>query len=384
MANEHKRPPKFIDRSPSVAGQDYSRLLHELKENYRKAQIKAAVRINSDLLEYYWYMGRQISSLQAKSKWGSAFFDTLSLDLKAEFPNQSGFSSANIRYIVRWYNFYNQDVTILQQVVEEFKEGEKPNLQQSVAEIRQRSVDELEMPTDFGLIPWGHHIAIFTKAKSVSEALFYIEKTIEANWSRPELNEKIKEDLFRNHGKAITNFEDKLPAPYSRLADSIFKSPYNLEFIGGDIENERQLEDALAKDITRFLLELGNGFAYVGRQMQLQMPGGQTFIPDMVFYHTRLKCYVVIELKLGAFIPEYAGKLNFYISALDELLKQDDDNPSIGLLICRSRDNAVVEWAFRGTSQPMGVAAFEHKAAELLPTAEQLQKIIETYHYKMK
>ena len=168
------------------------------------------------------------------------------------------------------------------------------------------------------------------------------------------------------------------------MADSIFKSPYNLEFIGGDIENERHLEDALAKDITRFLLELGNGFAYVGRQMQLQMPGGQTFIPDMVFYHTRLKCYVVIELKWGAFIPEYVGKLNFYISALDELLKQDDDNPSIGLLICRSKDNAVVEWAFRGTSQPMGVAAFEHKAAELLPTAEQLQKIIETYHYKMK
>lgn len=144
------------------------------------------------------------------------------------------------------------------------------------------------------------------------------------------------------------------------------------------------MEDALAKDITRFLLELGNGFAYVGRQMQLQMPGGQTFIPDMVFYHTRLKCYVVIELKWGAFIPEYVGKLNFYISALDELLKQDDDNPSIGLLICRSKDNAVVEWAFRGTNQPMGVAAFEHKAVELLPTAEQLQKIIETYHYKNK
>ena len=361
MAKEIKNLPKFVDRSPSVTGQDYSRLLYELKENYRKAQIKAAVRVNSDLLEYYWYMGRQISSLQVKSKWGSAFFDTLSIDLKAEFPTQAGFSVTNIKYIVRWYNFYNQSDT-----------------------IRQRVVDELQMPTDFGLIPWGHHIDIFTKAKSVSEALFYIEKTIEANWSRPELNEKIKEDLFRIHGKAITNFEDRLPAPYSRLADSIFKSPYNLEFIGGDIENERQLEDALAKDITRFLLELGNGFAYVGRQMQLQMPGGQTFIPDMVFYHTRLKCYVVIELKWGAFIPEYVGKLNFYISALDELLKQDDDNPSIGLLICRSKDNAVVEWAFRGTNQPMGVAAFEHKAVELLPTAEQLQKIIETYHYKNK
>ena len=372
--------PRFVTRTTAVVGEEYIQLLNELKENYRKAQIKAAVRVNSGLLEFYWDMGWRIARLQSQTKWGASFFDCLSLDLKAEFPNQSGFSARNIRYICQWYGFYNQQDTILHQVSAESKETEKPNLQRPVAEIRQRLVDKFEMPADFGLIPWGQHIEIFTKSKSVAEALFYIEKTIEANWSRPELKAKMAENLYNNQGKAITNFDDKLPAPYSRLADSILKSPYNLQFIEGDINSEKQLEEALAKDITRFLLELGQGFAYVGRQMQLNMPGGQTFIPDMVFYHTRLKCYIVIELKWGAFIPEYMGKLNFYVTALNKLLKQDDDNPSIGLLICKSKDNSVVEWAFEGTTQPMGVASFEHKATELLPTAEQLQKIIETYY----
>ena len=362
MKEESNKAPKFVTRSASIAGDEYANLLKELKENYRKAQVKAAVKVNTGLLEFYWDMGRRISRLQSQSKWGTAFFDSLSLDLKAEFPNKTGFSSANIRYIVRWYKFYNQ--------------GDK---------ILQRPVEDFEMPADFGLIPWGQHIDIFTKSKSVAEALFYIEKTIEANWSRPELNAEIKKDLYGSrHGKAVTNFDDKLPAPYSRLGDSILKSPYILEFIEGDINNERELEDALAKDITRFLLELGQGFAYVGRQMELQMPGGQTFIPDMIFYHTRLKCYIVVELKWGPFIPDYVGKLNFYVSAIDELMKQDDDNPSIGLLICRSKDNTVAEWAFRGTSQPMGIAAFEHKAAELLPTAEELRRIIDTYNPKTR
>lgn len=194
------------------------------------------------------------------------------------------------------------------------------------------------------------------------------------------------DDLYDKHGKAITNFDEKLPAPYSGLAKDILKSPYDFSFIDKKIVNEKQLEDELANNITRFLLELGQGFAFVGRQMELKMPSGQTFIPDMVFYHTRLKLYIVVELKVTPFIPEYAGKLNFYVSAVDELLKQDDDNPTIGLLICKSKDNTVVEWSFRGMNQPLGVAEYKlgmtKKAVEMLPTESELQHIIDTYSHE--
>lgn len=335
-------------------------MLNVLKDRFRKSQIKAAVKVNTTMLEYYWEMGREISFLHASAKWGSAFFDCLSLDLKTEFPGQMGFSVTNIKYAKRWYEFYNQDNIIRHQVG-----------------------DELEMPVDFGRVPWKHHICIFTLSDSVEEALFYIEKTIENSWSRSELESEIKDGLYGKQGKAITNFDERLPEPYSGLAKDILKSPYNFGFIDRKINTERQLEDELAGNITRFLLELGQGFAYVGRQMELKMPGGQTFIPDMVFYHTRLKLYIVVELKVTPFIPEYVGKLNFYVSAVDELMKQPDDNPTIGLLICKSKDNTVVEWTFRGMNQPLGVAEYKlgiaQKAAEILPSETELQKIIDTY-----
>lgn len=237
------------------------------------------------------------------------------------------------------------------------------------------------MPTDFGLVAWGQHIDIFTRSKSVEEAIFYIEKTIENGWSRPELAREMADNLYSKQGRAITNFDNKLPAPFSGLAKAILKSSYDFGFIDKKITSEQQLEDELAKDITRFLLELGQGFAYIGRQMELKMPGGQTFVPDMIFYHTRLKAYIVVELKVVPFIPEFAGKLNFYVSAVDELMRQDDDNPTIGLLICKSKDNTVVEWSFRGMSQPLSVA--EYKLAErlsrMLPSENELQRIIDTY-----
>lgn len=361
MKNADKKPA-FVKRETIIAGKEYAQLLSSLKERFRRSQIKAAVKVNASMLEYYWYMGRDISRLHKAAKWGSAFFDCLSLDLKAEFPGQTGFSVTNIKYAKRWYEFYNQENV-----------------------IRQRPVDEFEMPADFGMIPWGHHIDIFTRSKSVEEALFYIEETIRNAWSRPELDAEIDDNLYGKRGIALTNFDEKLPAPYSGLAKAILKSPYNFSFIDKKISTERQLEDELASNITRFLLELGQGFAYVGRQMELKMPGGQTFIPDMVFYHTRLKSYIVCELKIGSFIPDFAGKLNFYVSAVDELLKQSDDNPTIGLLICKSKDDTVVEWSFRGINQPLGVAEYQLKeficeeAAKLLPSESELQKIIDTY-----
>lgn len=354
--------PAFVKRDTIIAGKEYAQLLSTLKERFRRSQIKAAVKVNTSMLEYYWYMGRDISRLHGAAKWGSAFFDCLSLDLKTAFPGQTGFSVTNIKYAKRWYEFYNQ---------------------QNV--IRQRLVDEFEMPTDFGMVPWGHHIDFFTRSKSVEEALFYIDETIRNDWSRPELDAEIDDNLYEKQGHAITNFDEKLPAPYSGLAKAILKSPYDFRFIDKKITTEKQLEDELATNITRFLLELGQGFAYVGRQMELKMPGGQTFIPDMIFYHTRLKSYIVCELKVVPFIPDFAGKLNFYVSAVDELMKQPDDNPTIGLLICKSKDDTVVEWSFRGMNQPLGVAEYQlkefisEKAAKLLPSEAELQNVIDTY-----
>ncbi|MDE6079306.1 MAG: PDDEXK nuclease domain-containing protein [Duncaniella sp.] len=390
MAHKKDNRPAFVKRDSSVAGKEYAQLLGALKDRFRKSQIKAAVKVNTTMLEFYWEMGREVARLYEKAKYGSAFFDCLSLDLKREFPGQTGFSAANIRYAYRWYTFYNQWNINRQQVVDDLHSDEMGNLQRLVEDFKSDDMenrhqvgDDFEMPTDFGLIPWGQHIDIFTKSKSVEEALFYIEETIKNSWSRPELNAEMDDDLYGKHGKAITNFDEKLPTPYSGLAKEILKSPYDFGFIDKKIVNERQLEDELANNITRFLLELGQGFAYVGRQMELKMPGGQTFIPDMVFYHTRLKLYIVVELKVTPFIPEYAGKLNFYVSALDELLKQDDDNPTIGLLICKSKDNTVVEWSFRGMNRPLGVAEYKlgmtKKAAEMLPSESELQRIIDTY-----
>lgn len=355
MEQDKSRKPAFVKRDSIVGGPEYAQLLGRLKERFRRSQIKAAVKVNTEMLEFYWSMGREISHLHQSAKWGTAFFDCLSLDLKTEFPNQTGFSAANIRYTKRWYEFYNQQDAILHQLGEEF-----------------------EMPVEFGQVPWKHHVYIFTHSESIAEALFYIDKTLANGWSRAELEAEMDDNLYGKEGKAITNFDEKLPAPYSGLAKAILKSPYDFGFVDKKITSERQLEDALAGDITRFLLELGHGFAYVGRQMELKMPGGQTFVPDMIFYHTRLKAYIVCELKVVPFIPEFAGKLNFYVSAVDELMRQDDDNPTIGLLICKSKDNTVVEWSFRGMTQPLGVA--EYKLAKFLPTEEELQRIIDTYH----
>lgn len=353
--------PHFMKRDLTVAGKEYASLLANIKSRFRTLQIKAAVKVNTALLEFYWSLGHDISRLHSESKWGSAFFDSLSLDLKEEFPGQSGLSAANLRYSKRWYEFYSQSDIILHQVGEEF-----------------------EMPLDFGEVPWRHHIQIFTHAKSVVEALFYIEQTIKGGWSRSQLEVEMANDLYARAAQADSNFDTKLPTPHSGLAKAILKSPYDFGFIDTAIHSERQLEDALINNISRTLLELGSGFAFVGRQMELRMPGGQIFIPDMIFYHTKLKCYIVLELKTGAFIPEYAGKLNFYVSAVDRLMKEADDNPTIGLLVCKSKDKTVVEWSFDGIERPMGVAEYRlneeiERISKMLPSESEIRNLLNTY-----
>ena len=232
-------------------------------------------------------------------------------------------------------------------------------------------------------MPWRHHVEIITKCKSVDEALFYIEKVIVGNWSRRQLEDNIDSSLFDKQGKALTNFQDRLPAEQGQLAQEILKDPYGLDFLtmkkGYD---ERQLEDALVQNITRFLLELGTGFSFVGRQIELRMPNGKSFFPDMLFYHFRLKCFVVVELKVVEFIPEFAGKLNFYVTAVDKLLKADDDNQTIGLLICKSKDKTLVEWSFQDVNKPLGVASYELQNVidetinKSLPSIEQIENVI--------
>ena len=339
--------PEFIYRDGMSADDNYIQWLSELKKRYRQSQVKAAVRINSALLEFYWALGRDIVAMHADSKYGSGFFNQLSLDLKKEFPKETGFSVTNIKYMKRWYLFYYEQVIIRQQVADEF---------------RHQVGDELEMPQNFALVPWFHHVDIFTKSKKLDEALFYINKTIENNWSRNTLESKISLGLYKSQGGAVTNFDNTLPQDQSNLAKEILKDPYNFGFLDiAEEHTEKELEEALEKNVTQFLLELGKGFAYVGRQMELRMPSGKAFFPDLIFYHTKLKSYIVVELKAVDFEPEFAGKINFYVSAADELLKEPDDNPSIGLIICKSSDKTIVKWSFRGIDRPLGVATYQLK-----------------------
>lgn len=353
--------PQFVNRTSTLADSDYVQWLSELKQRYRQSQAKAAVHVNHGMLGFYWSLGRDIVALKAESKWGSDFYNQLSIDLKQTFPQQKGFSVTNLKYIKRWYLFYYEQIIIRQQVIDEL---EITNRQQAVGEmedqIRQQAADELEMPAKFAFVPWGHHIELISKCHSLQEAFFYINQVINGNWSRGRLEDEIKGDLFARQGGAITNFDNTLPAQQQTLAQEILKSPYNFAFLEIEKEHdERQLEEALISNITRFLLELGQGFSFVGRQMELQMPGGQTFYPDLIFYHIPQHRYVVVELKAVKYIPEFAGKLNFYVTAVDQLMKGEGDNPTVGLVICKSTDKTVVEWSLKDICKPLGVATYQ-------------------------
>lgn len=335
-SNEDK--PVFVvsDKNFRI-NNDYIVLLSNIKQRFKNSQIKAAVRINDTMIEFYWSVGSDIVEMQSIHKWGSGVIKQLSLDLRAEFPDKDGFSVRNLEYMKKWYLFYREHFAKSHQVGSHFT-----------------------LPKEFSLVPWRHHVHIAYKCKSFEEAMFYIHQTIEQNWSRKELEDNISDNLYIKQGKALRNFNNQLSEPQSKLAQEILKDPYNFEFLSmKNGYNELQLEEALINNITRFLLELGVGFAFVGRQMELKMSNGKSFFPDLVFYHIKLKSYVVIELKVVDFLPEFIGKLNFYVSAADELLRSKDDNPSIGLLICKSKDRTMVEWAFRGINTPIGVAEYQ-------------------------
>ncbi len=301
---------------------------------------------------------------ELRAKWGSAFIDSFSRDLKKAFSEMTGFSPQNLRYCRAFYRFYRADEICQQSVGELDHEVGTVIHQPSVVEMDGTDYSALkEAAAD--QIPWGHNILIFTKSADRDEALFYIAQTINNGWSREVLAQQIKSNLYIRAGKVISNFEQTLPAPQSDLVQQTLKDPYTFDFLSMTVPyNEREIERELVQHMTKFLLELGKGFAFVGQQYVINVDSTDYFI-DLLFYHTILKCYVVVELKNKKFIPEYAGKLNFYLSAVDSLVKQPDDNPSIGLLLCRDKSNVEVEFALRDMTKPMGVS--EYCLTEILP-----------------
>ena len=357
--------------------EDYLQWLRQIKEQYRRSQARAAVRVNDAMIAFYWYLGHEIVDLKAESRWGDGVVKQLSLDLRESFPGAKGFSTTNLWYIKQWYTFYVSNHEKLEGLDDRIRET--VTLPQAVGlslsgETLPQGVGELKYPVAFGLLGWGHHRVITTKCKSVDEAVFYIAKSIDGNWSRRTLESFIDSDLFHTQGSLASNFDKTLPEEYRMKVNDMFKDPYDFGFLKmPQVYQERDLEDALTHNITRFLLELGKGFTFYGRQVELVVSGTSYFI-DMLFYHVRLKCFVVVELKVTDFKPEYAGKLNFYVTAVDKLLKQDDDKPTIGLLICRSKDNTKVEWSFDGLNKPIGVAAYELR--KFLPSAEEMERQI--------
>lgn len=318
-----------------VAG--YGEFLETLKVQIRQAQLRAALAVNRELVLLYWKIGCEILTRQKEQGWGSKVIEQLSQDLRSTFPDMKGFSVRNLKYMRKFAETY-PDESIVQQLAAQ--------------------------------IPWFHNCVLLDKVKSSDERLWYVEQTIEQGWSRNVLVHQIESGLYHRQSKAITNFERTLPQPQSDLAQQILQDPYNFDFLSLDREaRERDLERGLLQHLREFLLELGVGFAFVGSQYHLEV-GGEDFYLDLLFYHLRLRCFVVIDLKMGSFKPEYSGKMNFYVAAVDDLLRHQDDRPTIGIVLCKSRNKTIVEYSLRDMQQPIGVSTYQVK--EELP--EELQK----------
>ena len=361
----------------------YNSWLSKVKKQVSVIQQKTALAANYELVLLYWFLGYQIVEKQKVANWGSSFIDVFSKDLKKAFPDLSGFSSKNLRYCRAFYNFYS-DSQKWQQLVAKTASKECLNKWQQPVAKKEIFQEYAPFPALTGQIPWGHNIQIFSKSESLEQALFYITQTITNGWSRNVLALQIKSELYQRHGQAVTNFESTLPAEQSDLAIQTIKDPYVFDFLTMTKPyNERDIESSLIEHVSKFLLELGKGFAFVGRQYQLSLAGNDYYL-DLLFYHVKLKCYVVVELKNTKFVPEFAGKLNFYLSAVDDLLKSDDDKPTIGILLCRDKNRIETEFSLRGMSQPMGVSDFSftelipEELKSSLPTLEEIEADVAT------
>ena len=358
---------------------NYKQLLASIKQQVKSAQAKAGLAVNSSLIQLYWNMGKMIADNQALFEGRNNYVEQLAKDLRAEFPEMTGFSKRNIFYCRRFYLFYSGS-SVQQAVALKEIEPDSDVVQQLVAPKNDDSVQQaVRLSNLLASVPWGHHVVLINKMKDPDEALFYIHQTIENNWSRAILTLQIEQDLFSRKGKAITNFSQTLPEKQAMMAGQILKDPYNFGFL--TLENKVQeldIERQLTEHITKFLLELGKGFAFIGRQYPLQV-GEKDYRLDLLFYHIRLRCFVVIDLKVVEFEPEFAGKMNFYLSVVDDQIKTVDDQPSIGIILCKNKNKLEVEYALQGMSKPIGVSEFtvtQALPAELkstLPTIEEFE-----------
>jgi predicted nuclease of restriction endonuclease-like (RecB) superfamily len=345
---------------------DYITWFKQIKDKVNRLQIKAAISVNRELLAFYWDLGKDITEKQILKNWGDAVVEQLSKDLQTEFPEMKGFSRSNLFYMKKMYLFYNEQIKIIQQSV-----GQSSLL---------ANIDTLEKIQQLvGQIPWGHNILIITKIKNIDEAIFYANETLINGWSRAILRMQIDTDLYSRQGKATTNFIATLPKPQSDLANQTLKDPYIFDILTLKKEaDERSIENQLTKHITKFLLELGAGFAFVGRQYKVQLSEKERFI-DLLFYHLKLRCYIVIELKADEFEAEHAGKLALYISAIDNTLRNENDNPTIGLILCKKRDKIEAEYLLNVFKQPIGIAEYEfskalpNKLKSELPSIEEIE-----------
>lgn len=376
MADTLTNEPHIVRVKDFRIDADYAAWLSEIKRRYNSAQIKAAIKVNAEKLAFNWGLGRDLVIRKAEETWGSGVVEQLSFDLHDAFPLDKGFSSRNLWNMKKWYLFFSSSEAIekLHQLGAELQQTNN----QRIIKLHQLGAEIVSsFPLVLGLVPWRHQVNIITKCRSIDEAIFYLKESILNSWSRQTLDNALKANLYKTYGKAISNFPEYLPEAQSRMAQEITKDNYDFGFVTVPADyKEEQLEAALEQNITRFLLELGTGFAFVGRQKEL-IVGGRTRRIDMLFYHIRLKAYVVVELKVKPFDPAYAGKLNYYVNAVDELLKGVEDNPTIGLLICSDKDETDVRWAFKGIQTPMGVASYDNvkitSPSNLLPSAEELQ-----------
>ncbi|GAB4379742.1 MAG: hypothetical protein Kow00121_34500 [Elainellaceae cyanobacterium] len=330
---------------------NYDDFLSDLKQRIQRAQVKAALAVNRELVLLYWQMGREILVRQQQEGWGAKVIQRLAKDLKQAFPEMKGFSRSNLMYMRSFAETY-PDEQIVQEVL--------------------------------GQITWYHNIALLDKLNSLNERLWYAQKTVENGWSRNALVLQIESGLYRRLGGATTNFEQTLPSLQSDLAQQILKSPYNFEFLElAETAQERDFERALVERIRDFLMELGVGFAFLGSQYLLEI-GGKEYRLDLLFYHVRLHCYVIIDLKVVEFEPEFSGKMAFYVAAVDDLLRSEGDNPTIGIILCKSKNKATVEYALRYVQHPVGVATYRLKDTlpeslqGKLPTIEQLEMKLNT------
>lgn len=333
-----------VSLAPTPAG--YADWLRDLKTRIHSAQQRAALAVNRELVLLYWQIGRDILTRQAEQGWGAKVIERLAHDLRTAFPEMKGFSRANLMYMRAFAEAW-PDAGVVQQAV--------------------------------GQLPWGHNLVLLTRLKQSAQRLAYAQAAIEHGWSRNVLNIHIETGLLERTGQAVNNFNACLPAPGSDLARQSLKDPYLFDFLDvGKEADEREIESALVKHITQFLLELGAGFAFVGRQVHLEV-GGDDFFIDLLFYHLKLRCYVVVELKADKFKPEHLGQLGFYLTAVDLQVKAEQDNPTIGLLLCKNKNKIVAEYALRDTAQPIGVAQYQLVASlpaaleTSLPSIEQIE-----------